>query len=83
MNPENHPLYADLCRGLDALALDRQHARGRSEDKTSQLLYNQLGVVVWWLERYKGPMPPNMPQKVQEALDILRLVAVAPPRAEA
>jgi 16S rRNA (guanine527-N7)-methyltransferase len=26
MNPENHPLYADLCRGLDALALDRQHA---------------------------------------------------------
>jgi 16S rRNA (guanine527-N7)-methyltransferase len=26
MNPENHPLYADLCRGLDALALDRKHA---------------------------------------------------------
>jgi 16S rRNA (guanine527-N7)-methyltransferase len=26
MNPENHPHYADLCRGLDALALDRQHA---------------------------------------------------------
>ena len=26
MNPENHPLYADLCRGLDTLALDRKHA---------------------------------------------------------
>jgi hypothetical protein len=43
MNPENHPLHADLCRGLDALALDRQHA-GK--------LLDYLDLLVRWNKTY-------------------------------
>ncbi|MEY3516976.1 MAG: hypothetical protein RIS67_1193 [Pseudomonadota bacterium] len=43
MNPESHPLHADLCRGLDALALDRRHA-GK--------LLDYLDLLVRWNKTY-------------------------------
>ena len=43
MNPESYPLHAELCRGLDALALDRRHA-GK--------LLDYLDLLVRWNKTY-------------------------------
>lgn len=54
---------------MDAIA---EEHKTRGESERTDLLFLQLGIVAWWLERHMGEMPVAVREKATEGVDVLR-----------